>query len=177
MLDRLGSAVRRLRQRRAGDLRPVLRLGGGQMEAIQRAGVLPAARLRGAGPGAFLRAAGALPALCADNNMQVVYPTTPAQIFHVLRAADEAQLPQAADRDDAQEPSAPSGGGQPVEDARQGTLPSLLDDPSVHDPEESAGCCCAPARCTTICPHREKVQRDDVAVVRMEQLYPLRRRV
>ena len=44
--------------------------------------------------------------LCAENNMQVVYPSLPGQYFHAAAAADAAQLPQAADPDDAQEPAA-----------------------------------------------------------------------
>jgi hypothetical protein len=34
--------------------------------------------------------------LCADDNMQVCYPTTPAQYFHLLRRQVEADAQQAA---------------------------------------------------------------------------------
>ena len=40
--------------------------------------------------------------LCADNNMQVVQPTTPAQIFHLLRRQMVRHVPQAADHHDAE---------------------------------------------------------------------------
>ncbi len=60
--DFVGSAVRRLRQRRAGGVRPVHLIRRAQMAAHVRTGLPVAARLRGAGPGALLRPARALPA-------------------------------------------------------------------------------------------------------------------
>ena len=50
----LGSAVRRLRQRRADDHRPIHRRWGGEVAARERAGDAASARIRGAGPGAQL---------------------------------------------------------------------------------------------------------------------------
>ena len=69
-----------------------------------------AARLRRTGAGAFQRAPGALPHLCAEGNMQVCYPTTPAQYFHALRRQMKHRLAQAARGDDAEVPAAPSAG-------------------------------------------------------------------
>ena len=60
--DAVGGAVRRLRQRRAGGVRPVHLLGRAQMAAHVRPRLPAAARLRGPGAGAFLGAARALPA-------------------------------------------------------------------------------------------------------------------
>jgi len=37
------------------------------------------------GAGTLLGAPRAFPALCAENNMQVCVPSTPAQMFHMLR--------------------------------------------------------------------------------------------
>ncbi len=45
--------------------------------------------------------------LCAEHNMQVANITTPAKYFHALRRQMQAQLPQAAGADDAEEPAAP----------------------------------------------------------------------
>ena len=39
--------------------------------------------------------------LCAENNMQVCVPSTPAQMFHMLRRQMRAAVSQAADRHDA----------------------------------------------------------------------------
>ena len=57
----LGGAVRRLRQRRAGDHRPVHRRRPRQVGPDLAADAAAAARLRGPGPRALQRAAGALP--------------------------------------------------------------------------------------------------------------------
>ena len=63
----VGGAVRRLRQRRAGGVRPVHLLGRAQVAAHVGPRLPAAARLRGAGPGALLGAARALPADCAPR--------------------------------------------------------------------------------------------------------------
>ena len=57
----VGGAVRRLRQLRAGDRRPVHRLGPGQVGADLAPHAAAAARLRGLGSRALLGAPGALP--------------------------------------------------------------------------------------------------------------------
>ena len=107
--DPVGGAVRRLRQRRADPDRPV-RL----------------ATVQGRLCGAFLGAAGARPAtrVRGSKDMQVATTTTPAQIFHLLRAAQVHRVnaallsvsPPIADRDDAQTRGATAAGlrGEPL---------------------------------------------------------------
>ena len=63
----LGGAVRRLRQRRAGRVRPVHLVGRAQVAAHVRPRLPAAARLRGTGAGAFLRPPRALPANAAPK--------------------------------------------------------------------------------------------------------------
>jgi 2-oxoglutarate dehydrogenase E1 component len=80
----LGSPVRRLRQRRAGRDRPVHLVG--RSEVGPRVGPDDAAaRLRRPGSGTLVGPYRAFPAAVRGHNMQVVQPTTPAQIFHLLR--------------------------------------------------------------------------------------------
>ncbi len=114
----LGGAVRRLRQRRAGDHRPVHRLGAGQVGADLSAGAAAAARLRGVRARAFLGAARALPAARRRgqhphrglHDARPVLPPAPAS------GADRQAA--AAGADDAKEPAAPETGDQPDRGAR-----------------------------------------------------------
>ena len=82
----LGGAVRRLRERRAGDHRPVHRLRPRQVGPDHAPDAAAAARLRG------LRARSTPAArlerflqLAAEGNIRVANCTTPAQYFHLLR--------------------------------------------------------------------------------------------
>ena len=114
-------------------------------------------------------------ALCANNNMQVVYPTTPAQHFHLIRRQMKRnfrkplivmtpksllRLPQAVSH---------------REDLISGRFRHIIDDPSVIDPKKVRRVImCSGKIYYDFVAHRETVQRDDVAVIRIEQLYPLR---
>ena len=105
----LGSAVRRLRQRRAGRDRPVHRVGRSQVGPGQRPDADAAARLRRAGPGAQLGAPRALHAAGrrqqhADRAADHGEPDLPC-----AAAPDGAHVPQAAGADDAEVAAASQG--------------------------------------------------------------------
>jgi 2-oxoglutarate dehydrogenase E1 component len=111
--------------------------------------------------------------LCAEGNMRVTYPTTPAQYFHMLRRQairrperpmivmtpkSLLRLPQATSR---------------VAELTQGGFRHVLPDPTVDDP--------AKIRRLVLCTgkvyydlqaHPRRSERPDVAVGRMELLYP-----
>jgi 2-oxoglutarate dehydrogenase E1 component len=111
--------------------------------------------------------------LCADNNMQVVYPTTPAQIFHLLRRQMKRnfrkplivmspksllRLPNAISR---------------VKELTNDGFYRVLDDPEIRDRDRvSRIILCTGKIYYDLLAHREQVNRKDVALVRIEQLYP-----
>ena len=110
--------------------------------------------------------------LCAEQNMRVAYPSTPAQYFHILRrqaALSERRplilmqpksllrLPEAASQaHGSHERHLPAG------DRRSGGIAEAR--------ERSRGSCSARARSTTICCGRSA--RRTWRIVRVEELYP-----
>ena len=85
-LDDLGSAVRRLLQRGADHHRSVHQLRGSPSGAACAAWCCscPTAT-KAPGPSTPRRALERFLQLCAENNIQVCVPSTPAQMFHMLR--------------------------------------------------------------------------------------------
>jgi len=113
--------------------------------------------------------------LCARDDMQVVYPTTPAQMFHVLRRqlkrAFRKPLIVMTPKSLLRHPKAVSR----VEDLVGDRFHHILDDPAVEDPKRVRRLIlCTGKIYYDLMAHRENVQRDDVAVVRIEQLFPFR---
>ena len=84
--DAVGGAVRRLRQRRPGGDRPVHLVGRAQVAADVAAwSCCCRTATRARGRSTPRRGWSAILQLCAEDNMQVVNCTTPANYFHVLR--------------------------------------------------------------------------------------------
>ena len=96
----VGGAVRRLRQRRAGRVRPVHLRRRAQMAAHVGPRVHAAARLRGSGAGAFLRAPRALSAALRRGQHAGRRVHDAGQLLSCAETAAQARISQAADRDD-----------------------------------------------------------------------------
>ena len=171
----VGSAVRRLRERRAGHHRPVHRQRRRQVAAPQRPRAAPAARLRRAGPGALERPARALPGAVRRGQHPGRPPDDAGAVLPPAAPPGAAPLAQAAHRDDAEEPAAPPAAPSADIDEFDGRYASSAScrtrAPTSRTRSASS---CAPARSTTssIGSGTER-KRDDVAIVRLEQLYPL----
>ncbi|MPZ64507.1 MAG: multifunctional oxoglutarate decarboxylase/oxoglutarate dehydrogenase thiamine pyrophosphate-binding subunit/dihydrolipoyllysine-residue succinyltransferase subunit [Pseudonocardiaceae bacterium] len=112
--------------------------------------------------------------LCAEGSMTVAVPSTPANYFHLLRrhALDGVHRPLVVftPKSMLRLKAAVS----PVDDFTQGRFASVLEDPMIDDP--------AKVRRVLLCSGkisyelnvaRQKRGIDDIAIVRVEQLYPV----
>jgi 2-oxoglutarate dehydrogenase E1 component len=111
-------------------------------------------------------------ALGAEGNIRVVYPTTPAQYFHLLRRQARhrdlrplvimtpkslLRLPQAASR---------------LSDLTDGAFASVLDDPAVVPDAVRRVILCSGKIYYDLITAPERASQPDVAIVRVERLYP-----
>jgi len=115
--------------------------------------------------------------LCALDDMQVVYPTTPAQMFHVLRRQMKRSFRKPlivmTPKSLLRHPKAVSR----VQRLVSGRFYHMLDDPEAVNPLKIRRLLlCAGKIYYDLVAHREKVGRDDVAIVRIEQLFPFHHR-
>ncbi|TWS23736.1 multifunctional oxoglutarate decarboxylase/oxoglutarate dehydrogenase thiamine pyrophosphate-binding subunit/dihydrolipoyllysine-residue succinyltransferase subunit [Tsukamurella sputi] len=116
--------------------------------------------------------------LCAEGSMTVAMPSTPASYFHLLRrhALDGVRRPMvvATPKSMLRNKAAVS----PVEDFTTGKFRSVIDDPAF---EVEGGDRSKVTKLLMVSgklyweleARRKKDKREDVAIIRMEQLYPL----
>jgi 2-oxoglutarate dehydrogenase E1 component len=114
--------------------------------------------------------------LCADNNMQVVVPTTGAQMFHVLRRQMvrpfRKPLIVAAPKRMLRTPTSH------VDELTTGTFREMLDDPAFEGKSGwdrkgvSRVVLCTGKVYYELAERRKAIGRKDIALVRVEQLYP-----
>jgi 2-oxoglutarate dehydrogenase E1 component len=111
--------------------------------------------------------------LAAEDNIQVCYPTTPAQFFHLLRRqvlrkwrkplivmAPKATLRLAA-------------ASSPLEDLTTGTFERILDDPTADPRRIDRVMICTGKVYYDLVEERKRRGDERTAIVRIEQLYPL----
>jgi len=112
--------------------------------------------------------------LAAEDNMQVVYPTTPAQIFHLLRRQVLRPLRKPlvvmTPKSLLRHPMAVSPLAAFTE---QSAFQHVIDDMGVPERVGRILMCSGKVAYDLIAARNEQ-GRDDVAIVRLEQLYPLR---
>ena len=111
--------------------------------------------------------------LCAENNLQVCYPTTPAQYFHLLRrqAKQETVRPLVVmtPKSLLRLPAASSA----VEDLTGGGFQPVIDDASITNKAEvKRVVLCSGKVFYDLSVAREEAKDSRVAIVRLEQFYP-----
>lgn len=114
--------------------------------------------------------------LAAEHNMQIVYPTSAAQYFHLLRRQVHRKwrkpLVVLTPKSLLREPLVMS----PFADLTTGRFQRVLQDPRVAEIQSpSRILLCSGKIAIDLIKAREDRKADDVAVVRLEQLYPLHR--
>jgi 2-oxoglutarate dehydrogenase E1 component len=115
--------------------------------------------------------------LCAENNMQVAYPTTPAQYFHLLRR----QMRGGADRRGLRKPLVvmthksllrhPKVAAT-VDELASGVFRTVLDDDRVSDPARVTRILACTGKIYYELQAAHETRGGDFAIVRLEQLYP-----
>ena len=123
--------------------------GESKWNALQRPGAAPAARLRGAGAGALLRAARTLPADVRRGQHAGRVPDHAGAVLPPAAPAGEAELPQAARRDDAEEPAPAPGRDVAGRGVHVGSASARCSTTRPRTPSSSRACCSARARSTT----------------------------
>ena len=111
--------------------------------------------------------------LCAEDNMRVVYPTTPSQYFHLLRkqALTEPERPLIVmtPKSLLRHPLATS----PVRELTEGGFRSVIDDDSIQDPDSVRRLIlCSGKIYYDLIGSDLRDNADGVAVARVETLYP-----
>jgi 2-oxoglutarate dehydrogenase complex dehydrogenase (E1) component-like enzyme len=111
--------------------------------------------------------------LCAENNLQVCYPTTPAQYFHLLRRqvrpGMERPLVVMTPKSLLRLPAASSA----IDELATGGFRPLIDDAEITDRDAVKKIVlCSGKLYYDLIEARKKTQDRSVAVVRLEQFYP-----
>jgi len=111
--------------------------------------------------------------LCAEDNMQVAYPTTPAQIFHLLRRQVlrpwRKPLIVMTPKSLLRSPKAVS----QLADFSDAGFQRVITDPEVEPGNVSRILLASGKVAYDLMAAREEHGRQDVAILRLEQLYPL----
>jgi 2-oxoglutarate dehydrogenase E1 component len=110
----------------------------------------------------------------AEDNIQITVPSTPAQYFHVLRRQVKRNwrkpLVVLTPKSLLRHPNVTS----PMADLATGRFRRILPD-TRHDPSEISGVLLSSGKMYyDLVEAREKQKRHDVAILRVEQFYPLR---
>ncbi|TVZ16674.1 2-oxoglutarate dehydrogenase E1 component [Maribacter sp. MAR_2009_72] len=111
--------------------------------------------------------------LCAKDNMYIADVTTPAQMFHILRRQMKANFRKPliifTPKSLLRHPKAVS----KISDLTDGGFKEVIDDDAVEVKKVKSLVFCTGKFYYDLLAEREKLERADVALVRVEQLFPL----
>lgn len=110
--------------------------------------------------------------LCAEDNMQILYCTTPAQLFHAFRRQLKRDIRKPmvnfSPKSLLRHPKCVSS----LDDFTKGRFREVIDDAGVKAKDVKRVVICSGKIYYDLLEEREKNKRTDVAFVRLEQIYP-----
>lgn len=110
--------------------------------------------------------------LCGNDNIRVVNPTTPAQLFHLLRrqVMNPVRKPLIVftPKGLLRHPACVS----TLNDLAEGKFQEIIEDPSPPQTVKRLVLCCGRVY-YDLAAERNKTKTDDMVIIRLEQLYPL----
>jgi 2-oxoglutarate dehydrogenase E1 component len=111
--------------------------------------------------------------LCAQDNITVAMPSTPASYFHLLRWQVKSPLVRPLVVFTPKSLLRAKFATSKVSDFTDGTFTSIIDDSTVNPTEVTSVLLCSGKVYYDLVAEREKTGRKDVAIIRLERLYPL----
>ncbi len=110
--------------------------------------------------------------LCAENNLQIVNCTTPANFFHLLRRQLKREFRKPlivfTPKSLLRHPKVIS----PVEDLTYGQFMEVIDDPKADPKRIKRVLLCSGKVYYDLLEEKEKTNNEEIAIIRLEQLYP-----
>jgi 2-oxoglutarate dehydrogenase E1 component len=110
---------------------------------------------------------------CAQDNITVAMPTTPASFFHLLRWQVKSKLTRPLVVFTPKSLLRAKYATSKVSDFTDGTFRAIISDSTVNPDEVKTVLLCSGKVYYDLVVEREKLGRKDVAIVRLERLYPL----
>ena len=111
--------------------------------------------------------------LCAQDNITVAMPTTPASFFHLLRWQVHSPLDRPLVVFTPKSLLRAKFATSKVSDFTSGTFTSIIGDKEMNPEDVKTVLLCSGKVYYDLVAHREKTGRKDVAIIRLERLYPL----
>ncbi len=110
---------------------------------------------------------------CAQDNITVAMPTTPASFFHLLRWQVKSPLTRPLVVFTPKSLLRAKFATSKVSDFTEGTFKAIIGDTTVNPDDVTSVLLCSGKVYYDLAAEREKLGRKDVAIVRLELLYPL----
>ena len=112
--------------------------------------------------------------MAAEDNMQIVVPSTPAQYFHLLRRQMlrrwKKPLIVMSPKSLLRLPACTS----ELDELAKGRFERVIDDPAIDEPKYIAKILLTSGKCYyDLVQHRDETGAESIAIVRLEELYPL----